>query len=125
MKSGRYNDIVEEHFRHPRNLGAMPDADIVVEAANPICGDHMRLYLRLDGDRVGRATFQTQGCPAAIAASSMTTVLLSGSSRDEARRITNDDVDRALGGLPGSKRHCSVLAEEVIALALDRWKTTE
>jgi len=123
--SGPYSATVEDHFQHPRNLGAMADADVVVETLNPVCGDLLKLYLCVDGDRISRASFQAQGCPAAIAASSMTTVLLLGKTREEARQITNTEVAQALGGLPRAKMHCSVLAEEAIALALDQWDTRE
>lgn len=113
-----YNAIVEDHFARPRNLGALPDANCEAEASNPVCGDRMRLFLRVDGDRVTAASFLAQGCPAAIAAASMTTVLLTGATLDEARRLTNQAIADALGGLPRAKLHCSVLAEEVIASAL-------
>lgn len=114
-----YGPLVEEHFLRPRNLGEMPDADVAAEASNPVCGDRMRLFLRLEGDRVVAATFKAQGCTAAIAAASMTTVLLVGSTIAQARAITRQAVSDALGGLPRAKMHCSVLAEEVIAMALD------
>lgn len=118
---GPYNATVEDHFRHPRNLGAMPNADLEACVSNPVCGDLMKLYLRVEGDEIVQASFQTQGCPAAIAASSVTTVLLTGRSREAARHLTNEEVERALGGLPRGKAHCSILAEEAITQALDRW----
>lgn len=113
-----YSAIVEDHFTRPRNLGVLPNASCEAEASNPVCGDRMKLFLRVDGDRITAASFLAQGCPAAIAAASMTTVLLTGATLDEARRLTNQAIADALGGLPRAKLHCSVLAEEVIALAL-------
>lgn len=121
MRTNPYNATVEDHFQHPRNLGATEEANVVAEASNPVCGDRMKLYLQVDGDRIQRASFQAQGCPAAIAAASMTTVLLIGRTRAEARMLTNREVERALGGLPRAKLHCSVLAEEAVGMALDRW----
>lgn len=118
---GPYNATVLDHFEHPRNVGALPDADFIVEASNPVCGDRMRLFVRVEDDRILRATFQTQGCPAAIAASSMTTLMLAGKTRLQIEHIGNEDVARALGGLPRSKVHCSVLAEEVIRELRTRW----
>lgn len=116
-----YSAIVEDHFARPRNLGPMPEASVEAEAVNPVCGDRMRLFLRIEDDHVAAATFQAQGCPAAIAAASMTTVLLIGQPLDAVRRLRNQDVADALGGLPRAKLHCSVLAEEAVAQALVRW----
>lgn len=114
-----YSAIVEDHFARPRNLGAMSNAHFEGGASNPVCGDQMKLFLRVDGDCIVAASFLAEGCPAAIAAASMTTVLLTGASLDEARRLTNRTIAEALGGLPRGKLHCSVLAEEAIARALD------
>lgn len=118
--AGRYTALVEEHFLHPRNVGPMDDATTVGDATNPVCGDRLRLYLRVRDGCIEDARFLAEGCPAAIAASSVTTVLLQGRTLDEARALTDADVEDALGGLPPGKRHCSVLAEEAIADALDR-----
>ena len=121
---GRYNSIVEDHFQHPRNLGSLEDCSSTAEVSNPVCGDRLRLYLQMDteGVCVERATFEVQGCPAAVAAGSMMTLLLQGAEIGDARAITNKDVERALGGLPRGKLHCSVLVEEAIRIALDRWE---
>lgn len=97
----------------------MEDATAVGDVSNPVCGDRLRLYLRILDGRVVEARFEAQGCPAAIAASSITTVLLRGMTVEEARALTDHDVEAALGGLPRGKRHCSVLAEEAITEALD------
>jgi nitrogen fixation NifU-like protein len=115
---GMYSDIVQDHFDNPRNVGALDQADAEAEVANPACGDIMRLYLRIDGDRIVEAKFQTQGCPAAIAAGSMTTELLIGRTLEEAGGLKRDEVNDALGGLPPQKVHSSVLTEDAIQAAL-------
>ncbi|MBI4576563.1 MAG: iron-sulfur cluster assembly scaffold protein [Planctomycetes bacterium] len=109
-----------DHFRNPRNVGEVPGAEAVGEVTNPVCGDFMRLSLRVRDGVILEARFKTFGCPAAIASSSMLTEMLAGRSLEEARRITNDDVARALGGLPPQKVHCSVLAEDTLAAALSK-----
>jgi nitrogen fixation NifU-like protein len=113
-----YSDIVQDHFDHPRNVGALAQADAEAEVSNPACGDIMRLYLRIDDDRIVEAKFQTQGCPAAIAAGSMTTELLIGRTLEEAGDLKRDEVNDALGGLPPQKVHSSVLTEDAIQAAL-------
>lgn len=113
-----YSAVVLDHFQNPRNAGSMPDADMVGEAGNPSCGDRMRLYLKLDGDRVAAARFQTFGCSVAIAASSMLTELVVGRRLDELATMRNSDIVDALGGLPERKAGCSVLAEEALKSAL-------
>jgi nitrogen fixation NifU-like protein len=114
-----YNPTVLDHFHNPRNTGDLPGASAVGEAANPACGDRMRLQLRIEGNVVTDARFKTFGCAAAIASSSMLTTLLKGRTLEEARAITNDRVVEALGGLPDPKRRCSVLAEQALRAALD------
>jgi NifU-like protein involved in Fe-S cluster formation len=110
---------VREHFEHPRNLGRMADATVEGEASNPVCGDRLKLFLKLEGGRIERASFQAQGCPASIAAGSMATEMLRGLLLEEARRLTDEDVEKALGGLPSGKRHCSVLARDAVTAALE------
>ena len=117
-----YSDIVTEHFKNPHNAGAMPDANGIGEDSNPVCGDTMRLFIKVGDDRIVDASFLTRGCAAAIAASSMTTDMVKGKSLEEAAKITNKDVADALGGLPSSKLHCSVLAEGAIRKALDDYR---
>lgn len=95
-----YNEKVIEHFTNPRNAGEMPDADVVGEAGNFKCGDIMKIYLKIDGDRIADIKFQTFGCGAAIASSSVLTELVKGKTLEEAQRITNKDVAEELGGLP-------------------------
>jgi len=113
-----YSATVLDHFQNPRNAGSMQDADLVGEAGNPTCGDRMRLYLKLDGDRVADARFQTFGCSVAIAASSMLTELVIGRRLDELAVLQNSEIVQALGGLPERKASCSVLAEEALKSAL-------
>jgi nitrogen fixation NifU-like protein len=114
-----YSPTVIDHFQHPRNLGDLDDPDAVAEVENPACGDRTRLALRIDGERIVAARFRTEGCPAAIAASSITTELLRGKTLAEAGDLRDSDVVAALGGLPRNKMHCSVLAEDVIRAALE------
>jgi nitrogen fixation NifU-like protein len=114
----QYSPIVLDHFQHPRNLGELDPADAVAEVENPACGDRTRLSLRIEDGRITAARFRTEGCPAAIAASSITTELITGKTLEEAARLRDADVAEALGGLPRNKLHCSVLAEDVIQAAI-------
>ncbi len=118
MGSGLYNPIVMEHFSRPRNRGEMEGPDGVGETTNPVCGDTMRLFIKVEGNRITDATFLTFGCGAAIAASSMTTEMIKGKTVQEALTITDKDVVDALGGLPPGKVHCSILAEKAIKAAV-------
>ncbi len=113
-----YNATVLDHFRHPRNAGELADANAVGEERNPVCGDHMRLMLRIREGVIEEARFLTKGCGAAIATSSAATELLKGRSVEEARQLTRQDFVDAVGGLPASKIHCSVLAAGALAKAL-------
>ena len=113
-----YSDVVQDHFEHPRNVGVLEDADASAEVMNPACGDIMRLYLNIDGDRIVSAKFQTQGCPAAIAAGSVTTGMLDDMTLEEAVGFKRDAVNEALGGLPPQKVHSSVLVEDAVKAAL-------
>ncbi len=115
----RYSETVLDHFQNPRNVGKMEDADGVGEAGNSRCGDIMKLYLRVDENEViTDAKFNAFGCCGAIAAGSMATELLRGSSIAEALELTNEKVVEALGGLPPQKLQCSVLAEQAIHAAV-------
>ena len=119
-QSGSYNPIVIDHFHHPRNMGEMENPDGVGEAQNPVCGDSMRLFIKLEENRIIDAKFLTFGCAAAIASSSIATEMIKGKTLDEALMISNSMVSEALGGLPPTKAHCSVLAEQAVkAAALD------
>ncbi|HIZ48971.1 Fe-S cluster assembly scaffold protein NifU [uncultured Subdoligranulum sp.] len=113
-----YSDIVMDHFRHPRNVGVIENADGVGEVGNAKCGDIMKIYLKIDGDTIADAKFETFGCGSAIASSSMATELIKGKPVSDALALTNQAVVQALDGLPAHKIHCSVLAEEAIKLAL-------
>lgn len=115
----QYSSKVMEHFAHPHNVGEIPDADGVGTVGNPVCGDVMRLYIKLEGNVITDAKFKTFGCGAAIATSSMVTDLVKGKTIEEALKISNAAVAEALGGLPKVKMHCSVLAEEALKSALD------
>ena len=117
-----YTATVLDHFHRPRNLGDLDDPDAVAEVENPACGDRTRLAIRLVEDRISDARFRTEGCPAAIAASSMTTQMIIGKTLDEAGRLRDSDVADALGGLPRNKQHCSVLAEDVIRAVIDDYR---
>ena len=113
-----YSEKVMDHFRNPRNIGSMENADGVGEVGNAKCGDIMKIYLKIDDDRVSDVKFVTFGCGSAIAASSMATELIKGKKLDEVMSVTNKAVVEALDGLPVHKIHCSVLAEEAIKVAL-------
>src|SRR4030043_253631 len=122
---GLYSPIVIEHFTHPRNTGEMENPDGVGEAQNPVCGDTMRLFIKVVGERINDAKFLTYGCSAAIASSSITTEMIKGKTIGEALAISDQMVAEALGGLPPTKIHCSVLAEKAIrAAVLDYQKKT-
>ena len=114
-----YSEKVMDHFRHPRNVGEMKDADGTGKVGNPVCGDIMELYIKVKDETIVDAKFQTFGCGAAIATSSMVTEMVKGKKIDDALGISNAMVAEALGGLPPIKMHCSVLAEEALKSAID------
>lgn len=118
-----YSDIVIDHFQHPRNAGTLDDANAVGEDRNPVCGDHMKLMLRIEADAITEARFQTRGCPAAIATSSMATVMLTGMATSEAAELKRQDFVDAVGGLPKAKIHCSVLAAAALKKALSQYQS--
>jgi len=113
-----YSEKVMDHFMHPRNVGEISDANGIGNVGNPICGDIMRMYLKIENDIIVDAKFKTFGCGAAISTSSMVTEMVKGKSIEEALKISNKAVAEALGGLPPIKMHCSVLAEEALRSAL-------
>lgn len=117
-----YSEKVMDHFLNPRNVGEIPDADGVGNVGNPICGDIMRLYIKLENGKIVDAKFKTFGCGAAIATSSMVTEMVKGKTIVEALQISNKTVAEALGGLPAIKMHCSVLAEEALKSAVEDYK---
>ncbi len=114
-----YSDKVMEHFRNPRNMGRMEDADGIGKVGNPVCGDVMWIYIKVRDNRIVDVSFETFGCAAAIATSSMATELVKGKTIEEALEITNKAVATALDGLPPIKLHCSLLAEEGIKAAIE------
>ncbi|HET7768687.1 MAG TPA: iron-sulfur cluster assembly scaffold protein [Chloroflexota bacterium] len=117
-----YSDIVLDHFQHPRNLGDLDRPDAVAEVENPACGDRTRLAIRVRDRKITEARFRTEGCPAAIAASSMLTEMILGKTLEDAARLRDTDVAAALGGLPRNKLHCSVLAEDVIREVIEQYE---
>ncbi len=119
---GPYSEKVMDHFMEPRNMGDIKDADAVGTVGNPACGDVMRLYIKVEGDKIAEAKFKTFGCGAAIATSSMATEMIKDKTLEEALKITNDAVAEALDGLPPNKMHCSVLAQEAIEAAIKNYK---
>jgi nitrogen fixation NifU-like protein len=119
---GPYSEKVMDHFMNPRNMGDIKDADAVGTVGNPACGDVMRLYIKVENDKIADAKFKTFGCGAAIATSSMATEMIKGKTVDESLKITNEAVAEALDGLPPNKMHCSVLAQEAIEAAINNYK---
>lgn len=117
-----YTDKVMEHFKNPRNMGEMKDADAVGEVGNPTCGDLMYIYIKVKDDTIDDISFQTFGCGAAIATSSMVTEMAKGKTLDEALAITRKDVADALDGLPPVKMHCSNLAADGLHEAIQKYK---
>ena len=113
-----YSEKVMDHFRNPRNVGVLEDANGVGTVGNAQCGDIMKMYLKIENDIVEDVKFETFGCGSAIASSSMATELIKGKPVEEARKLTNKAVAEALDGLPDYKMHCSVLAQEAIEAAL-------
>ncbi len=113
-----YSEKVMDHFRDPRNVGVIEDADGVGEVGNAVCGDIMKIYLKIEDDVVTDVKFETFGCGSAIASSSMATELIKGRPLSQVLELTNQAVTEALGGLPAHKLHCSVLAEEAIRAAV-------
>lgn len=113
-----YSEKVMDHFKNPRNVGVIEDADGVGEVGNAKCGDIMKIYLKIEEGRIADVKFETFGCGSAIASSSMATEMIKGRSVDEALQLSNKAVAEALDGLPAHKLHCSVLAEEAIKAAV-------
>ena len=117
-----YSEKVMDHFAHPRNVGEIEDANAVGEVGNAKCGDIMKIYMDIEDNIIKDVKFKTFGCGAAIATSSMATEMVKGKTVDEALELTNKAVMEALYGLPPEKLHCSVLAEEAIASAIQDYK---
>ena len=117
-----YSEKVMEHFQNPRNVGEIENADGVGEIGNPVCGDIMKLYIKVDDNRIIDAKFKTFGCGAAIATSSMVTELVKGKTLEEAEKISRNTVAAALDGLPPVKMHCSNLAADALRKAIEDYR---
>jgi len=117
-----YSEKVMDHFRNPRNVGVIEDANAIGEVGNAKCGDIMKMYMKIDNGIIEDVKFETFGCGSAIASSSMATELIKGKPVSEAMQLPNAAVAEALDGLPDYKMHCAVLAEEAIKSALDDYK---
>lgn len=120
-----YNEVVIDHFMSPRNVGELPQeqTDGFGLVGDPLCGDQLKLWISVRDGRIARIAFKSFGCPGAIATSSMLTSLAEGKTIEEARRVTDDDVVEALGGIPEKKRHCSLLGVRALQAAIDDWET--
>jgi nitrogen fixation protein NifU and related proteins len=117
-----YSEKVMDHFMNPRNVGEIPDANGIGEVGNPVCGDIMKIYLKITDNRIQDVKFNTFGCGSAIASSSMATELIKGKTLEEAWELTNKAVAEALDGLPPVKMHCSVLAEDAVHKAINSYR---
>ncbi|MDP2873663.1 MAG: Fe-S cluster assembly scaffold protein NifU [Bacillota bacterium] len=122
MSKELYTDKVMDHFMNPRNVGEIPDADGVGQVGNPVCGDVMRIYLKIDGGRIQDVKFKTFGCGAAIATSSIITEMVKGMTVGDALEVSNRHVADALGGLPPRKMHCSNLAADALLAAVNDYR---
>ncbi|KAA0005101.1 MAG: DUF59 domain-containing protein [Thermoplasmata archaeon] len=120
MKAG-YSKKVMELFLNPKNVGAMEDADVTAIAGSVACGDMIKLYIKMDGDKIGKITFESYGCAASIATSSMITEMVKGKSIDYASKISLQDELKELGGLPKVKYHCAILAIKALRMAIEKW----
>jgi len=118
-----YSEKVMDHFRNPRNVGVIEDANGIGEVGNAKCGDIMKMYLKIEDGIIEDVKFETFGCGSAIASSSMATELIKGKPVEDAMKLTNEAVAEALDGLPDYKMHCSVLAEEAIKSALEDYES--
>ena len=117
-----YSENVLDHFRNPRNVGEIEDPDGVGTVGNPVCGDVMSIYIKVNDDKIADIKFRTFGCGAAIATTSMTTELAKGKTLDEAMEITREKVAEKLGGLPPVKMHCSNLATDALHEAIEDYR---
>jgi nitrogen fixation NifU-like protein len=118
-----YTETVRDYFLNPRNVGSLDHADGIGEVGNAKCGDVMKISIKVEDDRIADVRFETFGCAAAIASSSIATEMIKGKTLDEALKVTNKDVLEALGGLPAEKIHCSLLAEEGIRAAVENYRS--
>lgn len=121
MLHQEFNEVVIDHFMCPRNIGTMPDADAIGSSGDPRCGDALMLYIKVKDDVITDVSFLVFGCVAAIATSSMTTVLVKGKTLKEASQLTDEDITNALGGLPEHKLHCSILGADALKQAVENY----
>ena len=117
-----YSDTVIDHFEHPRNAGEMDEPDGDATVANPVCGDRMRVMLRIEEGRIAQMQWLTRGCPPAIATSSFTSELVNGWTIEEAEALTREAIAEGIGGLPKDKVHCSVLAADALRKAIATYR---
>lgn len=117
-----YTQKVIDHFKNPHNQGEIKNADAVGQEGNPVCGDVMKIYLKIKDDKIEDIKFETLGCAAAIAVSSIVTELAKGKTLDKALELSKDDVIKELGGLPETKVHCSMLAIDALQQAVNNYK---
>lgn len=120
-----YNDTVIEHFTNPRNVGEMENADGYALIGDPGCGDQMKLWIKVDAGHIVDIKFKSFGCPGAIATSSMTTTLAMGMALEDAKKLTDDDIIRALGGIPSNKEHCSLMGVGALQAAIRDYETRQ
>ncbi|MBZ4688036.1 MAG: FeS cluster assembly scaffold protein NifU [Clostridiales bacterium] len=120
-----YTDKVMEYFTNPVNVGEIEDADGVGQVGNPVCGDIMKMYIKVKDGKIADIKFKTFGCGAAIATSSMATELVKGKTLEEAKKLDNKQVAEALGGLPGQKMHCSNLAADALKKAIEDYESKQ
>lgn len=120
-----YSDAVADHLKNPRNLGEMPGADVKGEVVNPLCGDMLTMYLKVENDIIQDARFLSFGCPAAIAVSSMITEKVKGKSLEEAKKASSQAIAEALEGLPPDKHHCSNLGADAFLLAIRMYENSK
>lgn len=125
MAEEAYSETVLEHFTNPRNAGVMDDPDGVGVQSNPVCGDTMRLMLRIRDGVVSEVRWQTAGCPAAIATSSIASEMIAGRTLEELAGLTREQIVAAAGGLPASKLHCSVLAQDAVRRAIAAYRAKQ
>ena len=124
LNNFEYSKKVMKYFLHPRNMGEIKNADAVGEVGNAVCGDIMRIYLKIDkkNNKIKDIKFKTTGCAAAISTSSITTELAKGKTLEQAKKLNNSDVAKALGGLPPVKMHCSNLAADALHKAIENYE---
>jgi NifU-like protein involved in Fe-S cluster formation len=115
-----YSKTFKDHLSNPRNVGELADADAVAEQSNPVCGDRLKLSIRVGSGRIAAARFLAYGCPPTLACGSALTDLLEGMSLEDAARLTRQDIARAVGGLPARKGHAAALAVETLRAALEQ-----